>query len=60
MKELERVLKPDGRLILSWPVHPEYDSLKMHLWSVRQHSVYRNKQVYFNIQVMQRINRAGR
>jgi len=59
MKELERVLKPDGRLILSWPVHPDYDGLKMHLWSIRQHLVYRNKEVDFNIQVMERINRDG-
>jgi len=57
MKELERVLKPDGRLILSWPIHPDYDALKMHLWSIRAHTVNRNGKPDLTVQVLRRINR---
>jgi len=57
MKELERVLKPDGKLILSWPIHPDYDGLGMHLWSIRQFLVNRNGHPDLTVQVFRRIHR---
>ena len=57
MRELERVLKPEGTLILSWPIHPDYDGLQMHLWSIRQHIVERGGKPDLTVQVFNRIHR---
>lgn len=57
MKELERVCKKDGVLVLSWPVHPDYDGIKMHTWSIRFSPVKRNNAIDMGVFVMRRINR---
>jgi len=57
MKELERVMKPNGRLILSYPLSDRYDGIMMHLWAIRMIPIFYEKKIDMGVFVMEHINR---
>jgi len=57
MKELERVCKPDGNIIVSVPISAIHDNTKMHLWAIRHHVINREQKPDMLILDMKRINR---
>jgi len=40
--ELERVCKPDGRIIISLPIAPAFRTIDMHMWGIDHHMILRN------------------
>lgn len=59
LRELERVCKPDGRIIISLPVAPVYRDIKMHLWGISHHPIMKDGKVEFAVLSLERINRNG-
>ncbi len=57
LKELERVCKDDGRIILSLPVAPLYDKIKMHKWGIRLHEILRDGKMDLVVLELERVNR---
>jgi len=57
LKELERVCKPDGRIVVSLPVGDDYQKLKMHLWGIRHHSILRQGALDLIVMEFEQINR---
>lgn len=57
LKELERVCKPDGKIIISLPVADIFREIKMHKWGIGHHSVLRNGQLDMVVLELERINR---
>ena len=57
LEEVERVCKPDGRIIISLPVSPAHDEFKGHLWSIRHHGIYRKEALDMIVLTLDRIHR---
>jgi ADP-heptose:LPS heptosyltransferase/ubiquinone/menaquinone biosynthesis C-methylase UbiE len=56
LKELERVCKPNGKIIFSLPLHQRYDGIKMHLWGVRFHPIMFDGHIDLGVFEMTKIN----
>jgi ADP-heptose:LPS heptosyltransferase len=56
LAELERVCKPDGKIIISLPITKRYDGIPMHLWSIRQKNILYEGKPDLSVMVFQRIN----
>jgi ADP-heptose:LPS heptosyltransferase/ubiquinone/menaquinone biosynthesis C-methylase UbiE len=57
MKELERVCKPDGKIIISLPVGQEFKAVKMHKWGIDHHSILRDGKLNMVVLELTRINK---
>jgi ubiquinone/menaquinone biosynthesis C-methylase UbiE len=57
LKELERVCKPDGIIIISFPVSKLHWEHKGHLWGLSHHSVLREGKLDMIVMGLERINR---
>jgi len=56
-KEIERVCKPNGKIVISIPIHPDHDSFPLHRWAIRHHEILRNGHKDMLVFAMKRINR---
>lgn len=57
LSELERVCKPDGKIIVSLPIADIFRSIKMHLWGISHQMVKRNGKDDMIVLTFDRINR---
>jgi len=57
LKELERVCKPDGKIVFSLPISPRYDPIKMHLWSIRMKPIMYQDKPDLAVFTIRKINR---
>lgn len=57
LSELERVCKPDGKIIVSLPIADIFRSIKMHLWGISHQMVKRNEKDDMIVLTFDRINR---
>lgn len=57
LAELERVCKPDGKIIISLPVSKAHWEFKGHLWGLEHHSILREGKLDMIVMSMERINR---
>jgi len=57
LKELERVCKPEGKVIISLPIHPRYDPIDMHRWAIRHHTILFDGKEDLMVLELARINR---
>jgi len=56
MAELERVCKPEGRIILSLPIGIEHSRTEMHLWKIDHSTVLRNGKADMIVMALDRIH----
>jgi ubiquinone/menaquinone biosynthesis C-methylase UbiE len=57
MKELERVCKPGGRIVVSLPVAKYHRGIKMHLWGIDLFPIQRDGKQDMIVLSFERINR---
>ena len=57
LKELERVCKPKGLLLITIPIGKIHDNFHLHKWSIRQKVVNRNGEPDMMVLEMRRIHR---
>lgn len=56
-KELERVCKPDGRIVISLPVEKGHRGIKMHLWGIDMFPIEKDGRTNMVVMNFERINR---
>ena len=59
LAELERVCRPDGKIIISLPVGKVHQNTKMHLWGITHHSILRNGKLDMIVLELDQIHRDG-
>ena len=57
LKELERVCKPKGLLLITIPIGKIHDNFYLHKWSIRKQDVLRNKVEDMMILELRRLHR---
>ena len=57
LQELERVCKPDGKIIISLPVSKLHWKFKGHLWGLEHHQILREGKLDMIVMGLERINR---
>jgi len=42
LQEAQRIIKPNGRIIFTVPIHPMHDAYYQHFWAIRQNNIEDN------------------